>query len=85
MSRAYAGIPPVNPKNQFNYETISAEKVMIKLLWYVYEKEIDPKEESVDFIVEAPAGRTILQTDFIEGEETYGVYYTYIQLEGNFQ
>ncbi|MCK0188931.1 hypothetical protein [Arenibacter sp. F20364] len=45
-----------------------------------YEKEIGPKDKSVDFVLDLDPGKTMLETNFIEGSEAYGVYYTYIEL-----
>jgi hypothetical protein len=78
-SGAILGVPTENPKNQFRYKSISPEKIRIKLFNQEAEKEVLNDQEAVDFLLELPAGKTLLQTDFIEGAETYGVYYTYIK------
>lgn len=78
------GVPKSNPKNQFTYQTITPEKVRIKIFDQVLESTVFVEDESVDFVVELPAGKAILQTDFVEAETEYGVYYTYIRkMEGD--
>lgn len=73
------GIPAKNPKNMFHYEVIKPEKVRISISNQIHEKEITGCEEEVKFHVNLPKGKTMLVTDFIEGKDTYGVYYTYIK------
>ena len=72
------GIPKDNPKNQFDYKSIKPEKAMVKIFDQVYEREILEDHEVVDFVLDLPAGRTMLETSFVEKGSTYGVYYTYI-------
>ena len=76
------GIPTENPKNLYTYESISPEKVRIQIANQLLEKEIQPEEEAVIFEVLLEKGKTFLVTDFIEGKEKYGVYYTYVEYVG---
>ncbi len=73
------GIPDKNPKNLYHYKTMSPEKARIQIAGQTFDKEIGTNDEAVVFQVELPAGRTMLINDFIEGDQTYGVYYTYIR------
>ncbi|MBC6997080.1 arylsulfatase [Cytophaga sp. FL35] len=73
------GIPDENPKNRFNYQSISPEKVRIKIANQIVEKKINPTDEEVVFEVYLEEGKTLVSTEFIESKETYGVYYTYLQ------
>lgn len=73
------GIPSENPKNQFEYVSIKPEKVRISIANQMLEKEIQSDDEAVTFRVNLQAGKTLLVNDFIEEQETYGVYYTYIR------
>lgn len=75
------GIPKENPKNLFQYKVIQPQKVRIQIANQLLEKEISPKDEAVEFHVTLDKGKTLLVTDFIEGKEQYGVYYTYIRSE----
>lgn len=77
------GIPTENPKNWFTYETISPEKVRIEIANQVIEKAISPEDHAVIFDVTLQPGKTILTNDFIEGDDTYGVYYTYVRYLGD--
>lgn len=72
------GVPDKNPKNWFVYKTITPEKVRIKLATQILEKTIEPTDEAVNFKVYLEQGKTFIMNDFIEGDMTYGVYYTYI-------
>jgi arylsulfatase A-like enzyme len=72
------GIPDINPKDQFNYETIQPEKVRIQIANQVLEKEVEPGMDEVLFNVYLEKGKTMLATDFVEDGEPYGVYYTYV-------
>lgn len=76
------GIPSKNPKNLFKYESISPEKVRISIANQIIEKGIKENEEEVLFTVHLNKGKTLLTTDFIEGNKKYGVYYTYIKHVG---
>jgi len=73
------GIPAVNPKNFFTYKTIKPEKVRISIANTILEKEIQKGDDKVTFKLSLEKGKTFLVTDFVEGNETYGVYYTYIE------
>ena len=72
------GIPGENPKDLFDYQEIKPDKVRIQIANQVLEKEVEADAHSVDFEVTLDKGKTLLATDFVEGSETYGVYYTYI-------
>ncbi|MEX0320835.1 MAG: arylsulfatase [Puniceicoccaceae bacterium] len=72
------GIPADNPKEQFDYQEIKPEKARIQIANQVIEKEIGLEDVEAAFVVNLKKGKTLLSTDFVEGKETYGVYYTYI-------
>jgi len=73
------GIPNENPKGLFEYKTIHPNKARISIANQILEKEIGPNDEAVVFEVYLDKGKTLLVNDFIEGKESYGVYYTYIK------
>lgn len=73
------GIPSKNPKNLYEYKTISPKKVRISIANQMLEKEILKNDEEVVFKVKLEKGKTFLENDFIEGKQKYGVYYTYIK------
>ncbi|WP_111708490.1 arylsulfatase [Lutibacter citreus] len=73
------GIPQKNPKNLYNYKSIHPTKAKIKIANQILEKEINENDEEVLFKVKLEKGKTLLVNDFIEGNETYGVYYSYIK------
>ncbi|MEM7370323.1 MAG: arylsulfatase [Bacteroidota bacterium] len=74
------GIPAKNPKDgMYRYVPIRPEKVRIQIANQIHEKEIAPEDASVDFLVRLGEGNTFLVNDFIEGTETYGVYYSYVE------
>lgn len=73
------GIPQENPKNLYEYKSISPEKVRIQIGTQILEKEIGPKDEKISFRVRLEKGRNLLVNDFIQGDEKYGVYYTYVR------
>ncbi len=77
------GIPEKNPKNLYNYQTISPEKVRISIANQIHEKVIKENDEFVSFKVNLLKGKTLLTNDFIQGDSSYGVYYTYIKYIGN--
>ncbi|MGM8361976.1 arylsulfatase [Flavobacterium sp. ARAG 55.4] len=72
------GTPNENIKNRFQYQKIRPSKVQISIANQILEKEIKPTDEEVVFKVHLKRGKTLLRNDFIEGKESYGVYYTYI-------
>ncbi len=76
------GIPSVNPKNKYQYQAIYPDKVRIQISNQMWEQEIAQGDEEVSFEVDLERGRTFLLNDFVEGEEKYGVYYTYISFVG---
>ena len=73
------GIPRENPKNQYDYKAIFPEKVRLQIANQILEKSISDREEAIVFELELGVGKTLLVNDFIEGNERYGVYYTYIE------
>ncbi|TNJ44699.1 arylsulfatase [Tamlana fucoidanivorans] len=73
------GIPAKNPDNQFDYQTISPEKVRLKIFDKEYLKEVEANSEEVAFEIDVKTGHTMLEADFIEEEANYGVYYIYIK------
>ncbi|MEO1010008.1 MAG: arylsulfatase [Bacteroidota bacterium] len=73
------GIPKENPKEWFSYTPISPNTVRIQIANQILEKEIQDRDEEVVFTVFLEKGKTFLVTDFIEGNQKYGVYYTYIK------
>jgi len=72
------GIPETNPKGQFEYKQIKPEAARIKISNNTIEQKILVNQLSVDFEIDVKKGPTMLQADFIEDQETYGVYYIYI-------
>lgn len=74
------GVPKENPKGLFEYKTICPSKVRIKIANQILEKQIRPDDEEVAFKVSLKKGKTLLVNDFIEGNEHYGVYYTYVRM-----
>lgn len=76
------GIPALNPKELFDYQTMRPEKIRIKIANQTFEKTVHPTDEAITFKVTLEKGRTVLTNDFIEGNESYGVYYTYIRYLG---
>ncbi|PWJ57931.1 arylsulfatase A-like enzyme [Dyadobacter jejuensis] len=72
------GIPSKNPKNWFSYKAITPDKVRIQVANQMLEKNIGPTDEEIAFEVYLEKGKTFLVSDFIEGKNRYGVYYTYI-------
>ncbi|MEM9674912.1 MAG: arylsulfatase [Bacteroidota bacterium] len=74
------GKPLKHPKHEFEYESISPEKVRIELFDQEYEKTILPAAEEVAFELELPKGKTLLRADFVENGERYGVYYIYAEM-----
>ncbi|GAB3649828.1 arylsulfatase [Echinicola sediminis] len=72
------GVPSKNPKSRFEYQSIYPRKVRLKIANQIHEKKIEGDEISVDFILKLEKGKTLLVNDFLEDNEIYGVYYTYI-------
>lgn len=79
-SGSILGVPTKNPKKWFTYKTISPQKVRISIANQMLEKAISKTDEEVVFNVKLEKGKTFLVNDFIEGNNKYGVYYTYISL-----
>ncbi|NIJ44897.1 arylsulfatase A-like enzyme [Wenyingzhuangia heitensis] len=73
------GIPSENPKDLYNYKSITPDKVSISIANQKHEKKIQKTDEMVTFTLKLEPGKTLLTTDFIEGKEKYGVYYTYVK------
>ncbi|WP_282134037.1 arylsulfatase [Seonamhaeicola maritimus] len=73
------GVPKKNPKDLYEYKTISPNKVRISIANQIIEKDIQSNEEAVTFKVNLKKGKTLLVTDFLEGKKKYGVYYTYVE------
>lgn len=73
------GIPSENPKGLFHYKQIQPEKVRVSIGNQMLEKVVVPDKEAVEFKVKLEKGKTLLVNDFIEGDESYGVFYTYIE------
>ncbi|GAB5558730.1 MAG: arylsulfatase [Synoicihabitans sp.] len=72
------GIPSENPKNLFDYQTITPELARIEIANQIIEIPIARDDEAAEFEVNLDAGKTILTNDFIEDGKAFGVYYTYI-------
>jgi len=77
------GIPTKNPKNQFNYKPIRPQKISLRVANQELEREINGDEYAVNFRMQLEKGRSLLENDFIEDGEKYGVYYTYIKKLGS--
>jgi arylsulfatase A-like enzyme len=77
------GVPEKNPKNRYTYETIKPQKVRISIANQMFEKKITGDEEAVTFKLNIEKGKTLLVADFVEGNEKYGVYYTYVKYLGH--
>ncbi len=76
------GVPKQNPKNQYDYTEIHPQKIRISIANQIHEQTIQPDQEAVEFEVSLPQGKTLLVNEFVEKEEAYGVYYTYIRYLG---
>ena len=74
------GIPKENPKGLFSYTPITPQKVKISLFGKTYEKNVLPNDERVVFEIDLEPGKTVLESQFEEDGDMYGVYYTYIEL-----
>lgn len=73
------GIPAENPKNMFEYKAISPKAVSIKLNAREFKKPIKAGDTEVSFETEVTAGDYIIEADFIDGKDKYGVYYMYVE------
>lgn len=76
------GVPEKNPKGMFDYQSIKPDKVRIQIANQMLERDISAGDEAVTFTVTLEKGKTFLVNDFIEGQEKYGVYYTYVKYVG---
>ena len=76
---AVLGVPTKDVGDSFTYQPIRADKVRIKIGDEVLEQDVKEDVEEVVFRVPLKKGRIQLTNDFIEGDESFGVYYTYIQ------
>ncbi|RKN80933.1 arylsulfatase [Ulvibacterium marinum] len=74
------GIPEQNPKGLFEYKSLDVQKIEISMFGKSYQKNVAPIDEYIDFEIELNPGKTMLKTEFIIQNETYGVYYTYVEL-----
>lgn len=72
------GIPAENPKDLFDYETITPELARIEIANQIIEVPIGADDEAAVFEVDLEPGKTILTNDFIENGKAFGVYYTYL-------
>jgi len=78
------GIPEKNPKGgMFDYRRIYPERVRMSIANQVIEKPIGEDDYEVVFDVTLGKGKTFLVSDFIEGDQAYGVYYTYLEYLGH--
>lgn len=78
------GVPDENPKGGiYTYEPIAPDKVRIQIANQRIEKEIGPEDQTINFEVKLDKGKSFLINDFLEGDESYGVYYTYIEYLDN--
>ena len=77
------GVPCKNPKNLYKYNSIKPQKVRISIANQIHEKAIRGDEKVIAFKVNLQEGKTLLVNDFIEKNEIYGVYYTYIRFLGD--
>lgn len=77
------GIPAKNPKNFYSYKTMKPQKARIQIANQIIEKNIVGDEDAITFKVNLKVGKTLLVSDFVEGEKKYGVYYTYMKYLGN--
>ncbi|MEM6629540.1 MAG: arylsulfatase [Bacteroidota bacterium] len=77
------GIPTENPKNQYQYQAISPNKVRLQIANLILEKPIPENADAVRWELKLESGKTLLVNDFIEGDQSYGVYYTYIEFLGD--
>ncbi|NJB35204.1 arylsulfatase [Croceivirga sp. JEA036] len=75
------GLPFTIPEGQMRYVAIAPEKVRVSIANQILEKTIEKDEVSIDFKVQLEPGKTLLTADFLDSEETYGVYYIYITKE----
>lgn len=73
------GIPSENPEQQFDYHAIRPEKVIIRIANQILEREVKSSDLEVTFEVFLEEGNGLLENEFVEGWDRYGVYYTYIR------
>lgn len=73
------GIPKINPKKLFDYKKIKPQKARITLFGKTLEKDISIEDEEIVFELELDRGKTLMDAHFIEGAESYGVYYIYME------
>lgn len=72
------GVPSKFPKSNFEYVSISPDKVRLRIANQIFEKNINTNDQSINFKVFLEKGKTFLVADFVSGSDTYGVYYIYI-------
>lgn len=73
------GIPENNPKDLYSYKSLAPDMVRINVFGQVYEKAVEPEASEVVFELDLPSGKSLLESWFLEGDQSYGVYYTYIE------
>lgn len=72
-------IPKHNPKQKFTYKSLYPEETRIKIRGKEYIKAVPKRAEEVAFELELKEGKAILEADFIEQGNAFGVYYIYIE------
>ncbi len=73
------GIPSVNPKSWYTYETIHPEAITLEVGGECYTKNIVEGMKEADFEVDIKAGQQLIEVNYVEGGEVFGAYYTYIE------
>jgi len=75
-------VPAVN-KNHYDYTVIKPTEARIKIQNREFTKAIKGNEEAIVFKVHLKKGHTILVNDFIEADNIFGAYYSYVKYIGN--
>ena len=73
------GVPDVNPKNWYTYETIHPESITLKIGGETYTEMVSEGMKEVDFEVSVKEGQQIIEVNYIENGKPFGAYYTYIE------
>lgn len=68
------------PLPDMEYQAIAPESASINIAGQLHTKSILENEEAVVFDVKLEKGKTLLQADFIEDGQRYGVYFIYSKL-----
>ena len=76
------GIPAENPKDLFDYKPIKPELARLEIANQIIEKPIRATDVEIVFEVNLEKGKILLTNDFIEDDQAFGVYYTYITYLG---